>query len=112
MYCIVVIIIFKSTVVSKHFIATMIKKITIRDIDHTQGSSTTVIIIYKLPVKWVYNQNTEDRKLFIPTVLPHFSILLDTGWRISTKTCWVDNVSLPDDASDNEMNCAVNMIFI
>ena len=41
-------------------------EITVCDVNHTLGSSTTYIIIHKLPVDWVYNQNTEDGKYLLP----------------------------------------------
>ena len=40
-------------------------KITVSGINHAL-SSTKYIMIYKLCVEWVYNQNTEDGKYFLP----------------------------------------------
>ena len=62
-------------------------KITVCDINYAWGSSTTYIMIYKLLVEWVYNQNTEGGKHFLPWCRYISSISLNTGRGIGTETC-------------------------
>ena len=61
-------------------------KIIVCDINHTRGLSTTYVTIYKLLVEWVYNQNTEYSKYFLPWCGLILSILLNTCRGIDTET--------------------------
>ena len=51
-------------------------KIAVCDMNHTRGSSTSYIILYKMRVEWVYNQNIEDGKWYIPIVPASFIHLI------------------------------------
>ena len=62
-------------------------KITVCDINHARGSSITYVVIYKLLVEWVYNQNTEYGKYFLPWYRHILSISLNTGRGVGTETC-------------------------
>ena len=72
-------------------------KLTVCDINHTWGSSTTYAMIYKLFMEYVYRQNTEDVNYFLPWHQHILSISLNTDRGIGADTSWMDNVFPPDD---------------
>ena len=54
-------------------------------------------ICHESLVEWVYDQNTEDGKYFLPWFRHILSISLNLGRWIGIETIKVDNVSPPDE---------------
>ena len=73
------------------------QRITLCDMNHTQGSFNTYIMNNQLLVEWIHNHNTDDGNYFLPWCWNILSISLNTGRGMGTENFKVDKVFPPDD---------------